>query len=32
MKNIITKTVISIFSALSGFCLVGGIAALSDRR
>lgn len=32
MKDLISKAAITIFSALSGFCLVGGIAALSDRR
>ena len=32
MKKIITKASAYLFAALSGLCLVGGVAVLSDRR
>lgn len=32
MKNFLTKAVTCVFAALSGLCLVGGVAVLADRR
>ena len=32
MKKIFTRLTACAFAALSGLCLVGGVAVLSDRR